>query len=65
MIIISLSSYKISKGILFGLIRVSFGPFNLKDLPAGELEEIKSRVLNQQLGLSKPIKTTHIKNNRI
>ena len=35
------------------LIRVSFGPFNLKNLPAGELEEIKSRVLNDQLGLSK------------
>ena len=35
------------------LIRVSFGPFNLKNLLAGELEEIKSRVLNDQLGLSK------------
>lgn len=35
------------------LIRISFGPFNLKNLPAGELEEIKSRVLNDQLGLSK------------
>ena len=35
------------------LIRISFGPFNLKNLSAGELEEIKSRVLNDQLGLSK------------
>ena len=35
------------------LIRVSFGPFNLKNLPAGELEEVRSRVLNDQLGLSK------------
>jgi 23S rRNA pseudouridine2605 synthase len=36
------------------LIRISFGPFNLKSLPAGELEEIKQRVLNDQLGISKP-----------
>lgn len=46
------------------LIRVSFGPFNLKNLPAGELEEIKSRVLNDQLGLSKlnkPIKKKYKK----
>ena len=35
------------------LIRVSFGPFNLKDLPSGELQEVKNRVLNDQLGLSK------------
>ena len=35
------------------LIRVSFGPFNLKDLPSGELQEVKSRVLDDQLGLSK------------
>lgn len=38
------------------LIRVSFGPFNLKDLPSGELQEVKNRVLNDQLGLSKPKK---------
>ena len=36
------------------LIRVSFGPFNLKNLPSGELEEVKNKVLNDQLGLSKP-----------
>ena len=36
------------------LIRISFGPFNLKSLPAGELEEIKQRVLNDQLGIFKP-----------
>ena len=35
------------------LIRVSFGPFNLKNLASGELEEVKHRVLNDQLGLSK------------
>ena len=35
------------------LIRVSFGPFNLKGLPSGELQEVKNRVLNDQLGLSK------------
>jgi len=38
------------------LIRVSFGPFNLKHLPSGELQEVKNRVLNDQLGLSKPKK---------
>ncbi|MDC6451449.1 pseudouridine synthase [Alphaproteobacteria bacterium] len=38
------------------LIRISFGPFNLKNLPAGELEEVRNRVLNDQLGLSKPKK---------
>ncbi|MDC0228034.1 rRNA pseudouridine synthase [Alphaproteobacteria bacterium] len=35
------------------LIRVSFGPFNLKGLPSGKLQEVKNRVLNDQLGLSK------------
>ncbi len=35
------------------LIRVSFGPFNLKNLPSGELQEVKNRVLNDQLDLSK------------
>ncbi|MGA0411439.1 MAG: pseudouridine synthase [Candidatus Puniceispirillales bacterium] len=35
------------------LIRISFGPFNLRNLPSGELEEVKQRVLNDQLGLSK------------
>lgn len=32
------------------LIRVSFGPFQLGDLPEGEAEEIRSRVLKDQLG---------------
>lgn len=32
------------------LIRVSFGPFQLGDLPEGEAEEIRSRVLRDQLG---------------
>ncbi len=44
------------------LIRVSFGPFNLKDLPSGELQEVKNRVLNDQLGLSQPKKLRHNKN---
>lgn len=33
------------------LIRVSYGPFRLNELKAGEVEEIKSRVLRDQLGL--------------
>jgi 23S rRNA pseudouridine2605 synthase len=32
------------------LIRVSFGPFQLADLPAGEVEEVTTRVLREQLG---------------
>ncbi len=33
------------------LIRVSYGPFQLRDLKAGEVEEIKQRVVRDQLGL--------------
>ena len=32
------------------LIRISFGPFALGDLPVGEVEEVKQRVLKDQLG---------------
>ena len=32
------------------LIRVSFGPFQLADLPEGEVEEVRTRVLREQLG---------------
>src|ERR1041384_2032025 len=32
------------------LIRVSFGPFRLGDLPAGAIEEVKTRALRDQLG---------------
>jgi 23S rRNA pseudouridine2605 synthase len=32
------------------LIRVSFGPFQLGDLPAGAVEEVKTRTLREQLG---------------
>lgn len=32
------------------LIRVSYGPFQLSDLPAGELREIRARTLRDQLG---------------
>ncbi|MEM8592966.1 MAG: pseudouridine synthase [Pseudomonadota bacterium] len=34
------------------LIRVSYGPFQLRDLKAGEVEEVKSRVLADQMGWS-------------
>lgn len=46
------------------LIRVSFGPFNLKNLPSGELEEVKNKVLNDQLGLSKPKNLKQNKNRK-
>jgi 23S rRNA pseudouridine2605 synthase len=32
------------------LIRVSYGPFQLGDIPEGQVDEIKSRVLREQLG---------------
>ena len=32
------------------LIRISYGPFQLRDLAKGEVEEVKSRVLRDQLG---------------
>ena len=32
------------------LIRVSFGPFQLAELKAGEVEEIRTRILREQLG---------------
>ena len=32
------------------LIRVSFGPFKLGDLAAGAIEEVRTRVLREQLG---------------
>ncbi|MEM6421495.1 MAG: pseudouridine synthase, partial [Pseudomonadota bacterium] len=36
------------------LIRVSYGPFQLGDLAAGGVEEVKARVLADQLGLRRP-----------
>jgi 23S rRNA pseudouridine2605 synthase len=32
------------------LIRVSYGPFQLAELPEGAVEEVKTRVLREQLG---------------
>jgi 23S rRNA pseudouridine2605 synthase len=32
------------------LIRVSYGPFQLAELPDGAIEEVKTRVLREQLG---------------
>jgi 23S rRNA pseudouridine2605 synthase len=36
------------------LIRLSYGPFQLGDLKEGEVEEVKARVLAEQLGATKP-----------
>ena len=36
------------------LIRVSYGPFQLGDLSPGEAEEIKGKILRDQLGLAQP-----------
>jgi 23S rRNA pseudouridine2605 synthase len=35
------------------LIRVSYGPFQLGDLPEGAVDEVKGKVLADQLGLSR------------
>ena len=40
--------YKVNR-----LIRVSFGPFQIKNLTSGEIKEVKNKVLNDQLGFSK------------
>jgi 23S rRNA pseudouridine2605 synthase len=34
------------------LIRISYGPFQLRDLKAGEVDEVKQRVLADQMGWS-------------
>ncbi|MBJ3761150.1 rRNA pseudouridine synthase [Maribius pontilimi] len=36
------------------LIRVSYGPFRLNDLKPGAVEEVKPRVLREQLGMTSP-----------
>lgn len=36
------------------LIRVSYGPFQLGELKSGEVEEIKPKVLRDQLGIKRP-----------
>jgi 23S rRNA pseudouridine2605 synthase len=36
------------------LIRVSYGPFQLGDLPAGAVEEVRPRTLREQLGPARP-----------
>lgn len=45
------------------LIRVSYGPFQLGDLPTGGVEEIKAKVLRDQLGIkAEPQKVQREKN---
>ncbi len=36
------------------LIRISYGPFQLGDLAPGEVEEVRARVVRDQLGLDRP-----------
>lgn len=40
------------------LIRISYGPFRLNEMKPGEVEEIKPRVLKDQLGLTDPADDT-------
>lgn len=47
------------------LIRVSYGPFQLGDLKQGDVEEVKSRVVRDQLGLGpapEPVKKRRVVN---
>ena len=46
------------------LIRISYGPFSLGDLKAGAVEEVRPRVLRDQLGLEKPREDTRVKRRR-
>jgi len=43
------------------LIRVSYGPFQLANLKQGEVEEIKQRVVRDQLGMSDKPKPTRVR----
>ena len=36
------------------LIRVGYGPFQLGDLEPGAVEEVRPKVLREQLGLERP-----------
>ena len=40
------------------LIRISYGPFRLGNLKTGEVEEVRRKVLREQLGLEKPVDDT-------
>ena len=46
------------------LIRVSYGPFQLGDLPKGEVEEVKQRVMREQIGGGKSAKQTDTRSRR-
>ena len=46
------------------LIRISYGPFRLGELKPGEVEEVKARVLRDQLGLEKPPEDTRVTRRR-
>ena len=46
------------------LIRVSFGPFQIKNLASGEIEEIKNKILNDQIGFSIPLRKRNKKNSK-
>ena len=46
------------------LIRISYGPFRLGDLKPGAVEEVKPRVLRDQLGLGAPTQDTGVSRRR-
>lgn len=47
------------------LIRVSYGPFRLGELKEGAVEEIKGRVIREQLGLDKEFKPTSVQKPKV
>jgi 23S rRNA pseudouridine2605 synthase len=40
------------------LIRISYGPFQLGELPSGEVEEVRAKIVRDQLGLTKKVEPT-------
>jgi 23S rRNA pseudouridine2605 synthase len=46
------------------LIRISYGPFQLGDLIPGEVEEVRAKTLQDQLGLKTPVGTANAKTRR-
>ena len=47
------------------LIRISYGPFRLGELKPGEIEEVKSRVMRDQIGQQTPDQKPRLKKKRV
>ncbi|MEE9387904.1 MAG: pseudouridine synthase [Paracoccaceae bacterium] len=47
------------------LIRISYGPFQLRDIKPGAVEEVKQRVVREQLGLEAAASQKPVRNRRV